>query len=153
MPLVFRIQIAVILWMRWLRNFFKCTARARFRGSSSLQQPAQWSLLACNDEIDYFTIDTTDDTYTSQFNAALHPLIAVRSPRKNLCAKPDFEAIRREPWDASQNRHFRIPFEFFGLMVSDDMIMGFSRDQYTFCILWSCSSVSLDFSRKTFCLR
>lgn len=75
------------------------TTRARFQGIQFAHDnlPNDRCFPACNDEIDHFTIDTADDTNTSQFNAVLHPPVSLRSPRKNLCAKPDLEAIRREP--------------------------------------------------------
>ena len=75
------------------------TARARFQGIQFAHDnlPNDRCLLACNDEIEYFTIDTADEHKYLSINAVLHPLVSIRSPRKNLCAKPDFEAIRREP--------------------------------------------------------
>ena len=104
------------LWARWLRDFFECSPALPERAFREFNSPtttrpmiaAFWFVTMKSS-----TSQSTPqmNTNTSQFNAVLHPLVSIRSLRKNLCAKPDFEAIRREPWGASQNRHCWVPFE------------------------------------------
>jgi len=139
------------------------TARARFQGIQFAHDnpPNDRCLLACNDEIDYFTIDTADDTRIP-LNSMLccirlfpyvhlgrtyaqSPILKQSDENPEALVRIGIAEFLSNSWfDGKEDEILTI------IWSDDDMIVGFSQDQI---YLLYPLILQLELFKEDFCLR